>query len=112
MDSEFLKQRQRELEAWLFQLMEYYNSDEKGSKDPMESESYRVFMTDRADDPPFGVEKAAVGNVGTGRQEEGKDGEMLVVSEKICLDDFELIKVIGKGSFGKVRLGMEALLDL
>tara|TARA_B110000305_G_C19263044_1_gene550505 strand:+ start:93 stop:929 length:837 start_codon:yes stop_codon:yes gene_type:complete len=101
LDAGFLEQRQVELEAWLHQLIEYYNLDDSASKDPMRDDSYRKFLTQMANQPPFPMErrgeKARPKNDGESKYNEE-------ANKKICIDDFKLVKVIGKGSFGKVTL--------
>ncbi|GMH53907.1 hypothetical protein TrRE_jg1631 [Triparma retinervis] len=76
---------------------EYYAMDERGSKDPQTSSNYRKFLTQMANQPPFPMERSASRSSAPA---ESKDE----VDHKVNIDDFKLIKVIGKGSFGKVTL--------
>ena len=87
-----------ELENWLHQLNEYYAMDERGSKDPQTSSNYRKFLTQMANHPPFPMER------GNGSRSSAPAESKDEVDHKVNIDDFKLIKVIGKGSFGKVTL--------
>ncbi|GMI04854.1 hypothetical protein TrLO_g15116 [Triparma laevis f. longispina] len=99
LDPDFLMERQSELESWLHQLNEYYQMDEAGAKDPQTSSNYRKFLTQMANQPPFPMERSSGKGGG-----ESKEAEELDANQKVSIDDFKLIKVIGKGSFGKVTL--------
>jgi len=102
LEKSFLEQRKRELEAWMHQLIEYYDMDENG-KDPRRCEAFRKFLTQMANQPPFPMERNTLSRAqGKDGREESKYSESK--NDKICIDDFKLIKVIGKGSFGKVTL--------
>ena len=109
LDPEFLTERQAELEGWLHRLNDYYAMDEGGSLDPQSSKNYRRFLTQMANQPPFSA--VLERNAGHGffarssdRHDVAESKEDDTFNRKVNIDDFKLIKVIGKGSFGKVTL--------
>ncbi|GMI39313.1 hypothetical protein TeGR_g14259, partial [Tetraparma gracilis] len=90
------------LEAWLHQLMEYYNLDETGALDPQTSRNYRKFLTQMANTPPFPMDRSEA--MESSGRSGGDSKDEIDETKKVNIDDFKLIKVIGKGSFGKVTL--------
>lgn len=112
---DFLKHRRAELEAWL-QHLAAQHTIHVGAKDPQNHPAYRAFLTEDANHPPFRIENNALHRAalaeqktptkdGYGRQ--GKDVSPMrspAAGTKVSMDDFELVRVIGKGSFGKVTL--------
>jgi serine/threonine protein kinase len=94
-DVDFVKQRMKDLENWLFQLIDMPNSH-PGSKDPQNNPFFRKFLTEDANRPPILLQRIY--------PEHSADSERKGERSKVSLEDFELVKVIGKGSFGKVTL--------
>lgn len=109
---EFVKQRKADLEIWLCGLIDAAYSHEGAAKDPQTNSYYRNFLTDDANRPPLPLERIYPEHIKMGG--EAKDGvwdngsktttSPFVTQNKISIDAFELVKVIGKGSFGKVTL--------
>jgi serine/threonine protein kinase len=65
----------------------------------------RNFLLDEANSPPFreSLTEKADSKESDYREKESKLSQA-ALKPKVCVDDFVLIKVIGKGSFGKVTL--------
>jgi len=78
------------------QLVEYYNLDETGALDPQSSKNYRKFLTQMANQPPFPMDRSEAMDGRGGEAKDAKD-EDEGVNEKVNIDHFKLIKVIGKG---------------
>ena len=93
-NADFVKQRKIDLEAWLYHLAEQHVIH-PGAKDPQFNSVYRSFLTDNANIIPASLAHLRA---------ESFHKAPPKLHEKVCLDDFELVKVIGKGSFGKVTL--------
>ncbi len=99
-----MRQQKNELEIWLHNLEETHNSN-TGSKDPQKSSAYRSFLSDGANFPPGLLKRIYPESVQDIADSEHKVSDAKETSDfKISLEDFELIRVIGKGSFGKVTL--------
>lgn len=96
---DFVKQRKNDLERWLHGLYEQFLSHE-GAKDPQKSMIYRRFLTEDANLPPLPLVRVFPEH--SAGSESKHDGNR--TGKKIGIEDFELVKVIGKGSFGKVTL--------
>ena len=102
--TEFVKQRRADLEKWLYNLIDM--ASHNGGKDPQSNEFYRSFLTDAANLPPKELVRIYPEHIQTA---ESKDGDFSSPKSspqkgKVGIEDFELVKVIGKGSFGKVTL--------
>jgi serine/threonine protein kinase len=82
--------------------MEYYNLDETGALDPQTSRNYRKFLTQMANTPPFPMDRSEA--MESSGRSGGDSKDEIDETKKVNIDDFKLIKVIGKGSFGKVTL--------
>lgn len=100
--ADFIKQRKIELEAWLRGLTEQHAIHSR-SKDPQSHPYYRQFLSEAANCPPLPLVRVYPEHMDIA---EGKsfNERSQAKSLKVCLEDFELIRVIGKGSFGKVTL--------
>eukprot|EP01038_Epipyxis_sp_PR26KG_P010052 gene10052-13512_t len=102
---EFVKQRRADLELWLHNLANV-SSNHVGSKDPQTHPFYRRFLTEDANKPPRPLVRIFPEHISISA--DSKDNEdsdkSQSKSQKVSLEDFELVKVIGKGSFGKVTL--------
>lgn len=99
--SDFLRQREADLEAWLHHLAAQHNIDES-AKDPQTNSYFREFLIEGANNPPYLEDSSDAKADSKFDSSESKLPEKKPA--KICLEDFELIRVIGKGSFGKVTL--------
>ncbi|KAG5180123.1 putative protein kinase [Tribonema minus] len=113
LDPLIVAQRREELEAWLYQLIDAATADVPHLQS---FEPFRAFLLANADNPPSpmevnkelwelhggelgegeGGDAAGEGQGGQGRGAEGR--------QRVGLADFEQMRVIGKGSFGKVTL--------
>lgn len=105
---EFIKQRRADLESWLYNLAEMHVTH-PGAKDVQGQSYYRKFLTEDANKPPLPLKRIYPENteVAPAKGEADFD-DMGLMGEsgkvKVSIDDFDLVKVIGKGSFGKVTL--------
>jgi hypothetical protein len=100
-----ISKRKVDLDAWLRHLIVQHSID-SAAKDPQNNRFYRSFLMDDANSPPFRESftdvKADAKEVDI-RNTESKLSQANQ-KPKVCVDDFDLVKVIGKGSFGKVTL--------
>jgi len=104
---EFIKQRRSDLESWLYNLAEMH-ATHPGAKDPQTHAYYRKFLTEDANRPPLPLKRIFPEHISTstGKSDdtfEERDS-LSGKSQKVSVADFDLVKVIGKGSFGKVTL--------
>ena len=124
---DFLNRRQNELQKWLQTIM----SSSYIAGDVMDSDTMRRFLTHMANQPPvFEEVKSTSSRSGSGTRSNGSgngsdlengsstlggmrsscepEGEMeggsSMDTPKMTVDDFDLLRVVGKGSFGKVLL--------
>jgi len=72
----------------------------QGGKDPQQNAFFRRFLTEDANRPPSPLVRIYPEHIENASSKTDSPSK----KEKISLDDFELVKVIGKGSFGKVTL--------
>jgi hypothetical protein len=103
---DFIKQRRADLEAWIFHLSEQHTLH-PGAKDPQVHPYYRQFLTEGANRPPQPLVRVfpepSVSLIADSKFEQEQSDRPQAKSHKVGVDDFELVRVIGKGSFGKVR---------
>ena len=100
---DFVAQRKIDLENWLHALAEQHTLH-VGAKDPQTHPAYRQFFLDGANNPPTGLRRVFPEHIQDQYYDSNSDSKDSGVKQKVSLDDFELIRVIGKGSFGKVTL--------
>lgn len=105
--ADVVKQRKVALETWLYSIFEAH-ANTRGAKDPNNSAEFRLFLTDDANRPPpllTQVYPEHLDNSSDGKGSSrgvGAKGTREYV--RVNVNDFELVRVIGKGSFGKVTL--------
>lgn len=97
---DFVKQRKQDLEKWLYSLLEMAHTHE-GAKNPQTNAGYRKFLTENANRPPLPLVRIYPEHI---QQEANFASDDKIDRPKVSIEDFELVKVIGKGSFGKVTL--------
>ncbi|KAL7682281.1 putative GPCR kinase, Phox domain, protein kinase-like domain superfamily, PX domain superfamily [Plasmopara halstedii] len=107
-EPEFIAKRQSELADWLKCLLSYDRVDQS-AKNPHLVEDVRKFLTTKADQPPLLLDRlplkrsrffgASIAGDGDDELNRVSSGEQIVT-----LQDFRMIQVIGRGSFGKVVL--------
>lgn len=113
-EPEFIAKRQGELSDWLRNLLNYDRVDQS-AKNPHLIEEVRKFLTSKADHAPFLLDRlplkksrffgASIADDddenGDGRRSSSGGGTL---AQHVTLQDFQMIQVIGRGSFGKVVL--------
>ncbi|OQR88525.1 kinase [Thraustotheca clavata] len=124
LNPDFVHKRQQELSNWLTQLCTW--DPMSGLPNPHNSDALKSFLTDNKEPrmppaaditmnlvprPQSNVELSSkksgelLEDSGEFDKEANMDDEItLYDTPKTCLDDFELLEVIGKGSYGKVTL--------
>jgi serum/glucocorticoid-regulated kinase 3 len=106
---EFVRQRRSDLEQWLSNLAVQHTLY-GGAKDPQTHPYYRQFLTEGANKPPSPLQRVypVLDDITAGSKMEQRDSSVdakdIPKERKVCIEDFELVRVIGKGSFGKVTL--------
>ena len=110
-DPQFVAKRQKLLSEWLLKLLSLpivgLDKQRKATLNPRHSETLRYFVSKGANVRPKGIEEH--GDNGMVARDDNNDGNSVsspipMSNERVTLDDFNLIKVIGKGSFAKVVL--------
>ena len=108
-DAEFLRNRKDDLERWIRGINEQHELN-SGSKDPQHHDLYRKFFIEDANLPPRPLARIFPSST-TAEAKDYDDGlssaekkQLKASIPKVSIDSFELIRVIGKGSFGKVTL--------
>lgn len=106
--ADVIKQRKTGLETWLYSLFEQFNNT-RGAKDPNNVKDFRLFMTEDANRPPPNLTQVFPEHLdnsadGKGGSSYGRGAKGAKNYRKVGIADFELVRVIGKGSFGKVTL--------
>ena len=110
-DPQFVAKRYAMLSAYLEKLLIVPPSgeDQTATPNPRHSQTLRYFFTDGMDELPRGLTEKDVSDAINGSMGTAVDGITSSAGGKafnssITLDAFQLIKVIGKGSFAKVVL--------
>ncbi|KAJ0397355.1 hypothetical protein P43SY_008174 [Pythium insidiosum] len=105
-EADFIAKRQAELAEWLRNLLTFDRVDD-ATKNPHLIEDVRKFLTAKADQPPFLLERLPLKRsrfFGTPLSDDVDDEGTATLSKHTTLQDFKMIQVIGRGSFGKVVL--------
>ncbi|GMF38182.1 unnamed protein product [Phytophthora fragariaefolia] len=100
-NKEFIEKRQQELANWLHLLCQF--DPASGKSDPRTSELFKEFMLTNEPMEKYQGSKAIAYDATPTSQSDDNETAMYN-TPKTSLDDFELLKVIGKGSYGKVTL--------
>uniref|UniRef100_A0AAV1VBX3 AGC protein kinase n=1 Tax=Peronospora matthiolae TaxID=2874970 RepID=A0AAV1VBX3_9STRA len=108
-EPDFIAKRQSELSNWLHCLLNYDRVDQS-AKNPHLVDEVRKFLTSKADQPPLLLDRLPLKRSrffgASLADEEGDEiGELSANHrQNVTLQDFNMIQVIGRGSFGKVVL--------
>jgi hypothetical protein len=112
---EFIKQRRADLEAWLYHLAEMHITH-PGARDVQGQSYFRKFLTEDANKPPLPLKRifpeSTGAEVAPAKSDLDVDWGESGKGPKVSIEDFDLVKVIGKGSFGKVRTACFVLICL
>jgi len=104
---DFISKRKDDLEAWLHHLAMQHSID-NAAKDPQTNSHFRGFLTEDANCPPFRMASGSADLDADSKvsQSSRLDDKIKAAKSrpKVGVDDFDLVRVIGKGSFGKVTL--------
>lgn len=100
-----IAKRKVDLDAWLRHLM-VQHSISSAAKDPQTNRFWREFLLEDANSPPFRESLSDKAEAKEDMEYRETESKLTKASKKpkVTVEDFELIKVIGKGSFGKVTL--------
>jgi serum/glucocorticoid-regulated kinase 3 len=104
-EPEFIAKRQADLADWLRGLLDYDRVDESSAKNPHLVDEVRKFLTERADQAPLLLDRLPLQRsrfFGASLTDDDPDEQL--GSKRTTLQDFTMIQVIGRGSFGKVVL--------
>ncbi|ETM03470.1 AGC protein kinase [Phytophthora nicotianae] len=107
-EPDFIAKRQSELSNWLRCLLNYDRVDQS-AKNPHLVEEVRKFLTSKADQPPLLLDRLPLKRsrfFGASLADDGDDenNRLSTGKQNVSLQDFKMIQVIGRGSFGKVVL--------
>lgn len=106
-EPEFIAKRQKQLSAWLRNLLNYDRVDQS-AKNPHLIDDVRKFLTRKADQPPFMLERLPLKRsrfFGASLTDDyDEEHGYPTATQNATLQDFKMIQVIGRGSFGKVVL--------
>ncbi|KAG1701789.1 hypothetical protein DVH05_028567 [Phytophthora capsici] len=107
-EPDFIAKRQSELSDWLRCLLNYDRVDQS-AKSPHLVDEVRKFLTSKADQPPLLLDRLPLKRsrfFGASLADDGDDETTRLSANKqnVTLQDFKMIQVIGRGSFGKVVL--------
>ncbi|EGZ12360.1 hypothetical protein PHYSODRAFT_361523 [Phytophthora sojae] len=107
-EPDFIAKRQSELSNWLRCLLNYDRVDQS-AKNPHLVEEVRKFLTSKADQPPLLLDRLPLKRsrfFGASLADDVDDetGRLSSGNQSVTLQDFKMIQVIGRGSFGKVVL--------
>lgn len=106
-EPEFIAKRQNELSMWLRNLLNYDRVDQS-AKNPHLIDDVRKFLTRKADQPPFMLERLPLKRsrfFGASLTDDyDEEHGYPTAKQNVTLQDFKMIQVIGRGSFGKVVL--------
>lgn len=104
-----IKSRKTALDTWIRGVMEQFEKT-KGAKDPQKNPSFISFLTDEPNCPPQNLTQVFPSHLDNESDTKSNSNSTGAKSAKggayarVGIHDFELVRVIGKGSFGKVTL--------